>query len=79
MASVFRERAKNGRKQKWYTYKFKDYLGKWQKGRGWPDKQKTLEHALSVEAEHRAIRLGEKEIPPSWLQSDRFERKYLLP
>jgi len=69
MASVYRRRGKDGKREKVYTFKFKDYRGHWRTGKGWPDKQKTLKHAQSVEAEHRAIRNGEKEVPPSWLRN----------
>ncbi len=68
MASVFRTRdRKSGKLHRVWRFKYKDTLGRWRYGTGWPDRQKTLDHAQSVEAEHRAIRKGEKEAPPSYL------------
>lgn len=66
MASVFKRKT-DKRRSPW-RFKFKDYRGQWECGIGWPDKKKTLEHAQAAEAEHRAIRKGEKEIPPAWLK-----------
>ncbi len=67
MASVFKR--KTDKRSSPWRYKFKDYSGQWKCGIGWPDKKKTLEHAQAVEAEHRVIRKGEKEIPPSWMKN----------
>ncbi len=63
MASVFRRITKSGKPEKVWRFKYKDYAGRWRYGTGWPDKQKTLRHANDVEAEHRAIRNGEKPLP----------------
>ena len=68
MASAFRRKGKDGRREKVYRFKYPDHTGKWQYGVGWPDKKKTREHALALEAECRAIRKGEKELPASWLR-----------
>ena len=68
MASVYRTKKRNGKFHRLWRFKFRDHTGKWRAGTGWPDKQKTLEHAQTLEAEHRAIRKGEKELPPSWLR-----------
>ncbi|MBI5090902.1 MAG: tyrosine-type recombinase/integrase [Candidatus Hydrogenedentes bacterium] len=64
MASVYRRKGPNGRPEKVWRFKFKDVAGRWRYGTGWPDKQKTLHHALEVEADQRAIRKGEKIVLP---------------
>jgi integrase len=67
MAAVYRKKSYHtGKNYKCWYYRFKDHRGKWRYGKGWPDKRKTLEHALAVEAEHRAISNGEKEVPGEW-------------
>ena len=63
MASVFRKKRLNGKVDKVWRFRYKDYVGRWHYGTGWPDKRKTFQHASAVEAEHRAIRLGEKPLP----------------
>jgi len=68
MASVYRQRDRDGKRYPAWRFKFRNHTGKWSYGIGWPDRKKTLEHALALEAEHRAIRKGEKEVPPAWLQ-----------
>lgn len=65
MASVFRKKMKNGKRERIWRFKYKDHTGRWRYGTGWPDKQKTHHHALELEAEHRAIRNGEKPQPSS--------------
>ena len=67
MASVFKRKDRTGDKKRVWYFRFKDFTGKYRYGTGWTSKKKTIEHALAVEAEHRAIRKGEKEPPPSWL------------
>jgi len=62
MASVYRRTLKTGKAEKVWRFKYKDHAGRWRYGKGWTDKQKTLDHANNVEAEHRAIRKGEKPI-----------------
>jgi integrase len=66
MASVFKKKNKNGKPEKIWRFKYKDLSGRWICGTGWPEKQKSLEHALSLEAEHRAVRKGEKAPPSFW-------------
>ena len=68
MASAYRTKGRNGKKHPAWRFKYRDHTGKWRYGTGWPDKKKTLEHALAVEAEARAIRKGEKEMPARWLR-----------
>lgn len=69
MASVYKVRGRDGKLLPAYRFKYRDASGKWAYGVGWPDKQKTRDHALSVEAECRAVRMGEKEAPPAWLKN----------
>ena len=69
MASVFKTKDRNGKPHGVWRFKYKDHTGKWVYGTGWPDKKKTVQHALAVEAEHRAIYKGEKEIPAAWLKN----------
>ncbi|MEI6235586.1 MAG: tyrosine-type recombinase/integrase, partial [Planctomycetota bacterium] len=70
MAYVFKKKNPHtGRNYPEWRFRYKDVSGKWIQGVGWPDKQKTLDHARSVEAERRAIRKGEKEAPPAFLQN----------
>jgi hypothetical protein len=61
-------RRRDGKKHPVWRFKYRDHSGKWRYGTGWPDRKKTLEHALALEAECRAIRKGEKEAPGSWLR-----------
>jgi integrase len=68
MASVFKTKDRDGKPHKIWRFKYKDHTGKWAYGTGWPDKQKTVEHALTVEAEHRAVKRGEKVDPNTWLR-----------
>jgi len=63
MASVYRRTLKIGKAEKVWRFKYKDHAGRWRYGKGWTDKQKTLDHANNVEADHRAIRKGEKPVP----------------
>ena len=66
MASVFRKRdRRTGKKLPAWRFKFKGADGRWHYGVGWPDKQKTVNHAADVEADARAIRTGEKDAPKS--------------
>jgi integrase len=65
MASVFR-RTIRGKKSKVWYFKFKDRTGGWCVHRGWPNREDTLAHALAVEAEHGAVRRGEKPAPSHW-------------
>ena len=58
MARVFKRK---GRRV--WDFRYVDTQGKCRQSSGWPDKKRTLEHALSVEAECRAVRKGEKEAP----------------
>ncbi len=69
MASVYKTKGRDGKKHPVWRFKFRDCTGHWRYGTGWPDRKKTLEHALTLEAEHRAIRKGEKEACPSWLKA----------
>ena len=70
MASVYRTRSrKTGKFHKVWRFKYRGVDGRWHYGTGWADKAKTLDHAQSVEAEQRAIRKGEKEAPPAFLQN----------
>ncbi len=64
MASVIRRKGKNGKCEAVWRYRYKHYTGKWKWGTGWPDKKRTLDYALTLEAEHRAIHDGLKP-PPS--------------
>ena len=68
MASVHRIRDRKGKQLRAWRFKYRDHSGRWRYGTGWPDKRKTLDHALALEAECRAIRKGEKAVPPSWLR-----------
>jgi hypothetical protein len=63
MASLYRKRHRNGKLDKAWRFKYKDFAGRWRYGIGWPDKLKTTQHAQELEAEHRAIRNGEKPFP----------------
>lgn len=65
MASVFRRRRGDRRAPCW-TYSYTDETGRRRQRKGWPDKRRTLEHALALEAECRAVRRGEKAAPASW-------------
>jgi integrase len=69
MATVYRKKDPHTGKPYvcWY-YRFKNHAGRQQYGKGWPSRQKTLDHALAVEAEHRAIARGEKELPGAWVR-----------
>jgi integrase len=69
MASVYQTKDRNGKPHKVWRFRFKDHTGKYIYGTGWPEKKKTLEHARSIEAEHRAVSKGEKAAPPSWLKN----------
>jgi integrase len=69
MASVFKAKDRNGKPYKVWRFKYRGADGTWHYGVGWPDKQKTLDHAQSVEAEHRAIRAGEKPMPMAWMKN----------
>lgn len=69
MASIYKVKKKGGGYYPQWRYKFKDSTGKWIRGIGWTDKAKTRDHALNVEAEHRALRNGEKVAPPAWLRN----------
>ena len=69
MASVFKTRSKTGKLHPVWRFKYRALDGRWKYGTGWPDKQKTLDHARNVEADHRAVRTGEKAAPPSWLKN----------
>jgi integrase len=66
MASVFKRKKRNGKSRDVWSYKYRATDGSWVYGMGWPDKQKTLDHARQIEGEHRAIRKGEKDAAPSW-------------
>ncbi|MHC4253158.1 MAG: tyrosine-type recombinase/integrase [Planctomycetota bacterium] len=68
MASVYRTKDRAGKPHRAWRFKYRDHTGRWRYGTGWPDKRKTLDHALALEAECRAIRNGEKPVPPSWLR-----------
>ncbi len=63
MSSVFRIKRRDGKKDKVWRFKYKDYAGRWRYGIGWPDKAKTVNHAQEIEADHRSIRKGEKPMP----------------
>ena len=65
MASVFK-RTVHGKRSACYYFKFKDRSGRWVTRKGWPSKAKTEEHAKTVEAEHAAVRRGEKAPPSHW-------------
>lgn len=69
MACTYRTKDRNGKKHAVWRFKFRDHTGKWRYGTGWPDRKRTREHALTLEAECRAIRKGEKEARPSWLRA----------
>ena len=66
MASVYRRKLKDGKRERVWRFKYKDSTGRWRYGTGWTTRQKTLDHARNLEAEHRAVRKGEKEAPASW-------------
>jgi integrase len=69
MASLFRTiNKRTGKPHPVWRFKYLDATGRRRTGTGWPDKKKTQEHALSLEAECRAIRTGQKQAPPSWLK-----------
>jgi len=68
VASVFKRKDRNGKPRRVWSYRYKNYLGIWISGAGWPDKKKTQSHADSVEAEHRAIAKGEKPVPERWVK-----------
>ena len=68
MASVFKTKGRDGKRHKIWRFKYRDVTGKWVYGTGWPGKKKTLNHVQALEAEHRAVRNGEKDVPPSWLR-----------
>ena len=64
MASVFKRKdRKGGAKAAPWSFKYKDFTGRHVYGTGWTDKMKTLRHAQDLEAEHAAIRRGEKPRP----------------
>lgn len=65
MASVFK-RTIRGRKSKVWWFKFQDYTGRWRTRKGGPSKEDTRQHALAVEADHAAVRRGEKPAPSHW-------------
>lgn len=67
MASVYRQK-RNGKDLAAWRFKYRDWAGDWKYGVGWLSKRKTMEHALALEAEHRAVRVGEKEAPPAWME-----------
>jgi integrase len=69
MACVYRQKRPGGGFYREWRFKYKDAAGAWKYGIGWIDKQKTKDHASSVESEARAIRKGEKSSPPSWLKN----------
>ncbi len=69
MASVCQLKNRKGKKRGVWGFKFRNHTGKWRYGTGWPDRKRTLDHARALEAEHRAIRKGEKEARPSWLKN----------
>ena len=70
MASVFRTRSKKtGKLHPVWRFRYRGSTGKWECGTGWPDRKRTLEHALNLEAECRAVRKGEKPPAPSWLKN----------
>lgn len=71
MSSVYKRGKEKRKKDSCYTYKYKDQYGKWKTGKGWPDYQKTKHHADTLEAEHRAVRNGEKTAPPAWQKRSR--------
>jgi integrase len=52
-----------------WRFKYRDAQNRIKKGTGWSDKQTTLDHARTLEAEARALRKGEKAAPPAWLQN----------
>ena len=64
MASIFKRPGRDV-----WEFRYRDATGHWRQGTGWPDKKKTREHALSLEAECRAIFKGEKAAPAAWLQN----------
>jgi integrase len=66
VASVFRQHKADGKPYPCWRFKYRHYSGKWKYGTGWPSKKKTLEHAHSLEADHRAVARGEKTVPPEW-------------
>jgi hypothetical protein len=69
MASVYKSKNRKGKSHGVWRFKYKNVYGKWVYGTGWSDKQQTLDHARDVEAEHRAVRTGEKAAPHSWLKN----------
>ena len=68
MASVYRVKDRDGKYLPAWRFKIRNERGAWTYGVGWPDKTKTRQHALTLEAECRAVRMGEKDAPPARVQ-----------
>jgi len=66
MASVYRTKDRKGKPYPAWRFRFKGADGRQVRAVGWPDRKRTLEHALACEAEARAIRKGEKPPPSGW-------------
>jgi len=66
MASVYKVKDRNGKPYGPWRFKYKNMHGEWVYGIGWKDKQKTKDHAAVLEADHRAVRKGEKDMPAHW-------------
>lgn len=65
MAYAYRRKDRSGKSGPVWWFRFKDDRGRWKSRRGWPDKRKTLEHAVKLEADCRAAAAGEK--PRAWI------------
>jgi integrase len=68
MANVYQTFDANGKAHPLWKYRYIDATGQRRSGTGWRDKTKTLNHARDLESECRAIRKGEKALPPSHLK-----------